>query len=106
MPDITATNTEPGVVAHALRALAEHFDYRGLAAPRMVIVEDDHIRVSVSGHDDIAERWAVTLAAGDGVRCTSITDGCSHWETNGLLPDSGVRVQLTWARLALSAVPA
>lgn len=108
MTETSNTNTtQAGVVAHALRALADHIDYRSVAAPRAVHVNDDHLRVNVPSAGDLAERWAVSLNEGDGIRCITVEDGYAHYETRGLLPDTGVRVRLAWARPAtVEAVPA
>lgn len=87
----------PGVVTHALRALTDHIDTHLLSAPRTIHVEDTHLHLQAPSQG--AEYWASTLADGDGIRCTHVDEyGYSHFETNGLLPASGVRIHLTWCR--------
>lgn len=105
MTETSTTNTNPaGVVAHGLHALAEHFDYRSLPAPLSITVAPKALIVHIPTQG--AERWAVTLADGDGIHCVDIVDGHAHFQTRGLLPDTGVRVVLTWQSRALAAVPA
>lgn len=99
----TETSLEPGVVAHAMRALAEHFDTKGLPAPLSVTVTGRDLLVQV--HADGAERWAASLADGDGITCLGSGD-VGYLRTGGLLPDSGVRVRLTWSRGNSWALPA
>lgn len=99
-----STAIEPGVVAHGLRALADHFEGRDLPAPLGVDVMPRELNVRIPGRN--AEAWATTLAQGDGLRCFSTGGDVSYWETCGLLPDTGVRVRLTWARATTWAVPA
>lgn len=99
----TSTTTS-GIAAHGLRALAEHFDYRGLPAPIGVTITDQRLLVQIPSRD--AERWAVSLADGEGISCLGSGD-VGYFRTGGLLPDSGVRVTLTWSRAHSSAgVPA
>lgn len=95
--------TEPGIVTHALRALAEHIDERHLTAPVAIDVRPDYLNVRIPSRG--AEAWTATLADGDGLDCFTATD-VVYWHTTGLLPDSGVRVRLDWARAASWEVPA
>lgn len=95
---ITTTTPRSGVVRHGLLALVEHMDFHSLPAFRTITFHPDRLDVGVQGES--GEAWAVTLANGDGIRCTSTREGYSHFETRGLLPDSGVRVRLSWCRPA------
>lgn len=98
------TALEPGVIAHGLRALADHIETHHLPAPHGVDVRPAHLSVRIPSNG--AEAWAVTLAGGDGIRCLTAGSDVGYWETRGLLPDTGVRVRLTWSRATSWAVPA
>jgi hypothetical protein len=106
----TTQQRQAGIVAHAFRALAEHFDHRALIAPAAVTVTDTALFISLPplpAGSDAGDLWAVTLADGDGIRCADIANGRAFFETGGRLPDTGVRVRVVWSKpIALEAVPA
>jgi len=102
------TALESGVVAHALRALADHIEQRHLPAPVSIGMLPRELNVRIPG--DRAEEWAASLVAGDGIRCLATQTvhhtRLSNFETCGLLPDTGVRLRLQWSTWTLSSVEA
>lgn len=101
MTGTSTTNTEPGVVAHALRALADHIERHQLPTPAEFQLDDDtrRLELHLSGCD--AERWWTPLRiAGcvEDVRSEPAGRGVEWMYLDARLPDSGVRVRLQWIR--------
>lgn len=91
----STTSQRAGVVAHALRALADHIETHHLPEPGSIDIEADHIEFAIQG-DDVAV-WAASLGDGldklDEIRETNGVHAC---RAEGRLPDSGVRVAFEW----------
>ena len=91
----TTTSQRAGVVAHALRALADHIETYHLPEPGSIDIETDHIEFAVQG-DDVAV-WAASLGEGiDNLDETRQPHGIHACRAEGRLPDSGVRVAIEW----------
>lgn len=90
------TTQRAGVVAHALRALADHIEAHHLPEPGSIEIEADHLEFHIQSGDALV--WATSLGESldrfdetphDG---TTVT-GC---RVEGRLPDSGVKVAIEW----------
>lgn len=92
----TVTTTQrAGVVAHALRALADHIERHHLPEPGSIEIEDDRIEFAIQG-DDVAV-WAKSLDGGvDKLEEAQPARGIHAGRAEGRLPDSGVRVAFEW----------
>lgn len=88
---------DPGVVGHALTALGHHITQHQLPAPGDITVEADHIAINVEGFAAVA--WRRSIVDVTFTREPAIRGSRLEWVTaSGRLPDTGVRVQLSWLR--------
>ncbi|WGX98769.1 hypothetical protein [Nocardioides sp. L-11A] len=92
----TVTTTQrAGVVAHALRALADHVERYHLPEPGSIEIEADHVEFAIQGADVAV--WAASLRGGvDKVDEAPASNGVFACRAEGRLPDSGVRVAFEW----------
>jgi hypothetical protein len=96
MSEATSTTTaqRAGVIAHALRALADHVAAHLLDLGE-VVVNEDHLDISISGCD--AAVWKASLRDGvDTIDRRAAAREVDSVTLTGRLPDTGVRVELTW----------
>lgn len=105
MTGTSTTNTEPGVIAHALHALADHIAKHQLPAPAEFQISGDadeqprRLELHLSGCDAIA--WSTSIAIDDYSREAAGRGSLVEWHlVQGRLPDTGVRVQLQWCWMA------
>lgn len=91
----TSTSQRAGVVAHALRALADHIERHHLPEPGSIEIEADHVEFAIQGADVAV--WAKSLDGGVD-RFDDIVENNGHTfgRAEGRLPDSGVRVAFEW----------
>ena len=104
-----AERQRAGIAAHALISLGLHLSRHvaNLAAPRGQRLPgpgvNDHLTVELYSAD--IDAWAVTINV-SGDTLTFDEDGSAVRRVDGLLPDSGLRVQLVATYPALQAVSA
>lgn len=107
-PSNTPTTTQrAGIVAHALRALADHIEEHHLPEPGSIDIESDHLEFAIQG-DDVAV-WAASLGKGvDSLDTIREGRGVRACRAEGRLPNSGVRVAFEWVWIVRgnSTVPA
>lgn len=105
MSEATSTTAQrAGIVAHALHALADHVAAHLLDLGE-VVVNEDHLDISISGCD--AAVWKASLREGvDVIERHAAADAVDSVTLTGRLPDTGVRVELTWVELAPAGVRA
>lgn len=99
MTGTSTTNTQAGVVAHALHALADHIERHQLPLFAEFQINNDRLELHLSGHD--AEAWWTSLEGciDDAQALPAVAGSPVEWVTvQGRLPDTGVRVQLQWIR--------
>lgn len=91
----SSTSQRAGIVAHALRALADHIERHHLPEPGSIEIEADHLEFAIQG-DDVAV-WAASLGGGvDSLDTIREGHGVQSCRAEGRLPDSGVRVAFEW----------
>lgn len=94
----SSTVQRAGVVAHALHALADHVAAHFLDLGE-VVVNEDHLDIAISGYD--AKVWKASLRDGvDTVDRRAAARAVDAVTLTGRLPDTGVRVELSWVEMA------
>lgn len=95
----TTTPKRSGVVVHALHALAGHIDEHDLVGPSEISIHEKYLELAISSAD--ARTWRESLGGSldNIVREPALRGVPLEWVTlKGLLPSSGVRVEVRWIR--------
>lgn len=100
-----STAQRAGIVAHALRSLADHLERFHLPEPGSIEFSSDRIEFSITGGDSAV--WQASL--GDALdkidkRTSHESEGVEYVTITGRLPDSGVMVEIDW--IAFNVTPA
>ena len=95
---IVGTGLLGASIGHALTALGYHITRHQLPTPGDITVESDHIEVALDRRD--ARAWKRSLADGVNIKREAAIRGSRTEQVTliGQLPDSGVRVHLTFLR--------
>lgn len=99
MTETSTTTKRAGVVIHALHALANHIEEHDLSGPSEISINDQHLELAIASTDARAWRESLRGSLNDIVREPAVRGVALEWVTlKGLLPSTGVRVEVRWIR--------
>lgn len=107
MTEHTSTDITPRVFAYALHALADHIAGHALPVPAEMQLDEESRRLEIHLSLTDSDRWVASLpltCVDDFDVQAAVRGGLVEWVTvQARLPETGVRIQLQWCRMARKA---